>query len=267
MINSGKKCLLVTSFGTTYPEIDKACIAATEKRIADGFPGYEVRRAYTSEIVRKILRERDGLQVDNLRIALKKLRDDSFREVIIQPLHIIPGEEYHEKILKVVAEFRNDFERIAVGNPLLTTVNDYAKTIEALKTQLPDHCSDQAVVLMGHGSDHPSNAGYACLQLMLMDVLPQVYVGTVEGYPALEHILPKLKAARCKKVVLMPFMLVAGDHAHHDLAGNGDNSWKSVLEKEGYQVEVYFHGLGENPAFREIYLQHAKDCMAGAEDL
>ncbi|MDD2211384.1 MAG: sirohydrochlorin cobaltochelatase [Desulfitobacteriaceae bacterium] len=264
MIISEKKCLLVASFGTTYTAEEKACIAATEKQMAENFSGYEIRRAFTSEMVRKILREQNGIRVDNVREALEKLRDDAFREVIIQPLHIIPGEEYHEKVRKVVAEFRHDFERIAVGNPLLMTVNDYAETIEALKTQLPTYCSNQAVILMGHGSAHPANAGYACLQLMLTDVLPQVYVGTVESYPALKHILPKLKAARCNKVVLMPFMLVAGDHAHHDLAGDGDDSWKAILEKSGYKVDVYFHGLGENPAFQGIYLRHAKDCMAVA---
>lgn len=262
MINRGKKSILVVSFGTTYPEVDKVCIGATEKQIAESFPGYEVRRAFTSEKVRKILYERDNLQVDNTREALEKLRKDDFREVIIQPLHIIWGEEYQEKVLKVAAEYKDVFDRIVVGKPLLTTVSDYEKAIEALKTQLPGRSHYQAVVLMGHGSDHPANACYACLQLMLMDVLPHVYVGTVEGYPGLEHILRKLNSAQIKEVILMPFMLVAGDHAHNDLAGSGDDSWKSILEKEGCQVEIYLHGLGENPAFREIYLQHVNDSLA-----
>lgn len=256
-----KKAILAVGFGTTHRAESKATIEAIENMAAERFPEYEVRRAYTSEIVRKILKERDGLLVDNTWEALESLRKDGFQEVILQPLHIICGEEYQEKVLDAAAQYQDAFDKIAVGRPLLTTIGDYRVAIEALKAQLPPRNDQQAVVLMGHGSDHPANASYACLQLMLMDEAPNVFVGTVEGYPAFEDVLPKLKAAGTKKVVLMPFMLVAGEHVHHDLAGDHEASWKTILEKEGYEVQTYLHGLGENPAFREIYLQHIEQAF------
>jgi len=256
MTNKTKKAILAVSFGTTHHAESKVTVEAIEKKASECFPEYEVRRAYTSEIVRKVLKERDGLHVDNAWEALENLKKEQFQEVVIQPLHIICGEEYQEKVLAAAGQYKDVFDRIAVGRPLLTTVGDYIAAIKALKGQLPPQSDQQAVVLMGHGSDHPANASYACLQLMLMDELPNVFVGTVEGYPAFDDVLLKLKAAEIKKVVLMPFMLVAGEHVHHDLAGGHDDSWKTVLEKEGFEVQTYLHGIGENPAFQEIYLQH-----------
>jgi len=261
MTNRTKKSILAVSFGTAHRATDKSALEVIEKRIAEHFPEYEVRRVFTSEIVRKILEERDGIHVDNLQEALENLWRERFREVIVQPLHIICGEEYQKKVLQVVAKYTDAFDKILVGDPLLTKIEDYEASIEALKAQLPSMCDGRAVALIGHGSIHPANASYACLQLLLQDELPHVYVGTVEGYPDFDYILRKLKSAKIKEVVLMPFMLVAGEHVHHDLLGGHDESWKTVLEREGFKVYAYLHGLGENLAYQEIYIQHIKRCL------
>jgi sirohydrochlorin cobaltochelatase len=259
--NDGKKVILVVSFGTTYQETREATIEACENRIAQSFPGYEIRRAFTSSIVRKVLRERDNVFVDDTGEALLKIKKDDFSEVIVQPLHIIPGEEYHEKILKPVREFKGQFARLAVGKPILFGHEDYMTAIEALKVQMPKLKDDQAVILMGHGSDHPANACYAMLQLILFDTLPNVFVATVEGYPELDDVIAKLKARDIREVTLMPYMLVAGDHAINDMAGDEKDSWKNILEEEGFKVGVYLHGLGENVAYQDIYAEHVRSCI------
>ncbi|MCR4442789.1 MAG: sirohydrochlorin cobaltochelatase [Peptococcaceae bacterium] len=260
-----KKAILVVSFGTTHHDACKVTIEACEEEIARRFPGYETRRAFTSNIIRKTLKERDGMEIDDTGEALRKLKEEGFGEVIVQPLHIIPGEEYHEKVLKPAAPYREQFERLVVGRTVLAAASDYAAAAEALKRQLPRLDEDQAVVLMGHGSDHPANACYAMLQLVLMATLPRVFIAGVEGYPGIGDVVSRLKAGGIKKVVLMPYMLVAGEHAKNDLAGDEDDSWKKMLEREGFEVSLYLHGLGENPAYREIFVRRVADCLKAAE--
>lgn len=256
-----KKGILVVSFGTTYADTCARTIAACEKAIAEEFTEYQVRRAYTSNMIRRILRERDGLEIDSLEEALERMLQDGFKQIVIQPLHIIPGEEYHEKIIKQSRRFENSFEKLEIGRPLLFNEDDYYLAAAALRNQLPVLDDKKAVLLMGHGSDHPANACYAQFQMILADEIPHVYVANVEGYPGLENVIPRLKADGIKEVTLMPLMLVAGEHAHRDMAGENEDSWKSQLTKEGFQVNIYLHGLGENSAYREIYLQHVRDCL------
>lgn len=256
-----KKGILVVSFGTTHEDTRKSCIESVEKRIAEEFLWLDVRRAFTSNMIINKLKSRDNLIIDTPEQALKKMKDEEFDEVIIQPLHIIPGKEYGE-IVETVKIYEKSFKKLILGRPLLTLVEDYKIAVDALKHQLPELREDKAVLLMGHGTYHPANACYSCLQSVINDENLNVYVGTVEGYPELDDIIPKLKKASIKEVILMPFMLVAGDHAKNDLAGEED-SWKSILEKEGFEVEVYLHGLGENPEYQNIYVKHIKDAMAG----
>lgn len=260
MQNKYKKGILVVSFGTSYEHTRKANIEAVEIKINEAFKDYEVRRAFTSSRIIKKLKERDNIFIDNTSEALEKMKREGFEEVIIQPLHIIPGIEY-EKIVTVFKEHGSNFEKIEIGTPILYSMDDYEEAVEALKSQLPDIKEDSAVVLMGHGTYHPSNACYACLQSFLSDEGLNVYVGTVEGYPEIEHIIPKLKNRNVKEVTLMPYMLVAGDHAINDMASDEEDSWKSILEKEGFKVNMYIHGLGENPDYQRIYVNKVKEAM------
>ncbi|NLX91097.1 MAG: sirohydrochlorin cobaltochelatase [Firmicutes bacterium] len=257
-----KKGILVISFGTSYADTRKVTIEACEEKIAASFPDYEVRRAFTSSIIIKKLKERDNIQIDTPEEALNKMKDEGFTKVIVQPLHIIPGLEY-EEVLAVVNNFRGSFKELTVGRPVLYGIEDYKQAVEALKQQLPALDKDHAVVLMGHGTTHPANACYSCLQSVLNDEESNVLVGVVEGYPGIDNVIAKLKRNNIKEVTLMPYMLVAGDHAINDMAGDEEDSWKSILEREGFKVNIYLHGLGENNSYQEIYVQRVQDCIDG----
>lgn len=257
-----KKGILVISFGTSYADTRKVTIEACEEKIAASFPDYEVRRAFTSSIIIKKLKERDNIQIDTPEEALNKMKDEGFTKVIVQPLHIIPGLEY-EEVLAVVNNFRGSFKELTVGRPVLYGIEDYKQAVEALKQQLPALDKDHAVVLMGHGTTHPANACYSCLQSVLNDEELNVLVGVVEGYPGIDNVIAKLKRNNIKEVTLMPYMLVAGDHAINDMAGDEEDSWKSILEREGFKVNIYLHGLGENNSYQEIYVQRVQDCIDG----
>ncbi len=261
-----KKAILAVSFGTAVPETRRANIDVLENEIREAFPGWEVRRAFTSGMVRAKIAAEEGLQVDPPAAALGRLGRDGFREVIVQPTHIIPGDEY-DRLTAAMEPFRRAhiFESLKLGRPLLYhggtepgQPDDYRIAVEALREQLPEFAPSERgrVVLMGHGSGHVSDRCYDWLQERLeMAGLP-VFTATVEGSRTFEAALAWLKSENAGRVALMPFMLVAGDHAMNDMAGEEDDSWQSRLNAAGYPVECYLQGLGENPVFRRIYLRH-----------
>ncbi|MDD4601344.1 Sirohydrochlorin cobaltochelatase [bioreactor metagenome] len=266
---TGKKAILVVSFGTTYPDTRKLTIESVESKIQAAFPDYEVRRAFTSRIIIKKLAERDSIQIDNEQQALERLKAEGYKEVIVQPLHIEAGAEY-EKVRRMVSSYAHSkaFDRISLGRPILYYMgqeekpDDYAAAIEAIKNQMPELGRRDAIVFMGHGGVHPSNAAYAVLQMKIADAgLNNVFIYTVESYPMLDQVVDKLKANKIKKVTLMPFMLVAGDHATNDMAGDEEDSAKSQLLQAGFKVDTYVHGLGENAAIQDIYVQHVQDAI------
>lgn len=265
---TGKKAILVVSFGTTYADTRKVTTDAVEKKIQAAFPDYEVRRAFTSRIIIKRLADRDGLQFDTEKQALDKLKAEGYTDVIIQPLHMEAGDEY-EKLMKVVSKYEKSFNNISVGRPVLYYTgqegekpDDYLMAIKAIQNQFPKLGKGEAIALMGHGGVNPSNAAYAALQLKVQDAgLKNVFIFTVEGYPTFENLVNELKANKIKKVTLMPLMLVAGDHANEDMAGADKESFKSQLLAAGFQVETYIHGLGENTGIQDIYVQHVKDAI------
>ncbi len=265
-----KKAIVVVSFGSTYEETVKKSIESTENKIRTAFPGYDVFRAFTSRMVIRRLSER-GIQVDTEKQAIERLQAAGYQEVYVQPLHIVAGEEY-DKVKRSVVEYAHAkdkaFERIAIGRPLLFYMgqeeqpDDYLTVIEAVKSQLAKLEKDQAVVFMGHGGVHPANAAYAVLQMKLEQAgLEHAYVYTVEGFPSLDNVLEKLQKQQVRKVALLPFMLVAGDHAQNDMAGDEPDSAKSQLLAAGFEVEAYLYGLGENAAIQDIYVQHLRDAM------
>lgn len=252
-----KKAILAVSFGTSCREPLKSCIEAAEDRLFEAFPSYEQRRAFTSEIIVNKLAERDGFFVETPAEALLRLTDEGFTRVVVQSLHVLPGYEYQE-LKDTVREFEEGgaFSAVSLGEPLLYAHEDYGSSVEALKKQLPPDKSGEAVLLMGHGTSHFSNACYYCLQNALQSAGLKVHIANAEGHPSLEELLPALKGSGLRKIHLMPFMLVAGEHAANDMAG-GDRSWRARLEKEGFEVEVHMRGLGENEAFRQIYVRKA----------
>ena len=271
---AAKKAILVVSFGTTYGDTRKVTIEAVEDKMRATFPDYEVRRAFTSRIIIKKLADRDGIQVDTEKQALDKLKDEGYSEVIVQPLHMEAGEEY-EKVSRVVAHYTHSkaFTKISLGRPVFYYTgqkdkpDDYTIAIKAIQTQLPKLGKYDAVAMMGHGGVHPSNAAYAVLQMKMQDAgLKNIFVFTVEGYPTVENVIKQSKEQKIKKVILMPLMVVAGDHATNDMAGDEEDSFKSQFLQAGFKVDTYLHGLGENAAIQEIYVQHVKDAIEGKYD-
>ena len=212
-----KKAILVVSFGTSYHETRRKTIEACENKIKESFEGYDFYRAFTSRMIINKLRKRDNMFIDNPSEALEKLYNDGYKEVVIQSLHIICGEEYN-KLKDMVAEYEDKFEKISIGRPLLTYIDDYRQTVEAVRKDLDNMDIDEAVVFMGHGTEHESHASYPAIEYMFRDCGINAFVGTVEGYPEIEQVIKRLKDNNIKTVDLIPFMLVAGDHAINDMA-------------------------------------------------
>ncbi|WP_427338806.1 sirohydrochlorin cobaltochelatase [Caloranaerobacter sp. DY30410] len=264
-INSNKRAILVVSFGTSYAKTRKLTIEATEKRFEEEFPAYDIIRAFTSQTIINILKKRDNIEVFNVKEALEYLKNQGYSEVIIQPLHIINGIEYEELVSEAM-NYVKFFDKFKIGRPLLTSTEDYKETVNALAKQFTNLKENEAVVFMGHGTCHHSNAAYVAMEYVFNDLgYKNVFVGTVEGYPEIEQVMNRLKENNIEKVTLMPFMLVAGEHALNDMAGEESDSWKTILEKAGYEVDVYLHGLGENRGIQNIYIRHAYEAKTIVE--
>ena len=255
-----KKAILVVSFGTSYHETRKKTIEVCENKIKESFKDYDFYRACTSGMIINKLKKRDNMFIDNPSEALEKLYNAGYQEVVVQSLHIICGDEYN-KLKDMVVQYEDKFDKISIGRPLLTYIDDYRETVEAVKKDLDKMDIDEAVVFMGHGTEHESHSSYPAIEYMFRDYGINAFVGTVEGYPELEQVIKKLKNRNIKTVDLLPFMLVAGDHAINDMASDEEDSWKTILEKEGFNVKVHVKGLGENPYIQEKFKNHALDCM------
>lgn len=252
------KGLLVVSFGTSYAETRKRTIEALERDLALAFPDYRIYRAFTSRMIIKKLKKQ-GLAVMTVPEALKAMEQDGIRQVLIQPTHVINGIE-NDGMREEARQMRGAFESIFVGDPLLTSHRDNEEAIGAVMEEFKDLDEDEALVFMGHGSDHYANSVYAALDYMFKDMgYKNVFVGTVEAYPSVESLSRMIKDSRAKRIVLAPFMIVAGDHANNDMAGEDEDSWKSRFEKAGYPVECRLKGLGEYPGIRQIFVRHAKE--------
>lgn len=258
-----KKGILVVSFGTSILNILKSCIESTENSIKNAFKDYEVRRAFTSNMIISKLKIENNIYIDTVDEALKKMKEEHFEEIYIQPLHIIPGDEY-DKMLKYSKKYKDVFKKLVIGRPILYREDDYRIAAMALKKQITENYNGKAIILMGHGSTHPINASYSMLQNILRDTgIKNIFIATVEGYPILENVIPQLKKQNIDNIILMPFMLVAGNHVVEDMAGDSQDSWKNRLGKLGFKVEMYLHGLGENMAFHQIYINHIRDSING----
>lgn len=256
-----KQGILAVSFGTSHRETREKTIAAIEQQMQEAFPAYEVRRAFTSGMIMGILKKRDGIYVDNVTAALEKMARDGFTHVLLQPTHILNGDEY-DKIADQAEACSHKFRQITIGKPLLTDSSDYEAVCRILMEQFPKGGKAEAILLMGHGTGHFADAAYAALDYRFKALgRDDIFVGTVEGYPALEDVIPQLCRYGAKKVTLLPFMVVAGDHAVNDMAGDEKDSWKSVLQREGMETECILKGLGEFPKIREMYIRHAEEAL------
>ena len=255
---TGKQELLVVSFGTTYEETRRQTIGAIEDALAAAFPGYEVRRAFTSRMIVKKLRERDGIAVDSPEEALERAVRCGVKTLIIQPTHLMDGNEYHK--LEAIAEpYRNSFETLRIGAPLLTSEADFETLAKACASHFADRDPGTAVALMGHGTDAASNAVYSRMQEVIRkNDGEDFFIATVEGEPVIEDILPEMQEKQVRKVILAPLMIVAGDHANNDLAGDEEDSWKSILERAGMDTEARLQGIGAWTEVQELFAEHVR---------
>lgn len=254
-----QKAILAVSFGTSHRDTLAVTIEAIEGELRSAFPDRAFRRAFTSGMICRALKARDGLSVDSPAQALRHLSREGFTDVIVQPTHVINGEEY-DKLLAQAAPFARSFARLAVGRPLLTSAEDYRAAAEAILAQLPLAEPGAAVVFMGHGTEHYVNSAYAQLEYLFHDLgRKDILVGTVEGYPGLDEVIRRLaERPAVKRALLLPLMVVAGDHAKNDLSGDGPDSWKSRLTALGYEVRCGLRGLGEYPGIRALFVAHAR---------
>ena len=256
-----KQAILVVSFGTTHQDTRDKTIGAIELALAERYPDRTLRRAFTSGMIMRVLKERDHLIIDNVSEAMEHLIEDGFTDVLIQPTHIINGDEY-DKMIAQIEPYKEKLNILHVGAPLLTSSEDYTKTCEAIIKNAPELKESDVLILMGHGTGHFADAAYAALDYRFKALgYTNVFVGTVEGYPSLETVLEQMKPLAPEKVILMPFMIVAGDHAVNDMASDEEDSWRSVCESEGYEVECIVKGIGEFKEIQQIYADHARDCM------
>ena len=255
-----KKGILVISFGTSYRETREKTIEALEKAVTEKFKDYDVRRAFTSKMIIKKLKERDGIQVDYVDEALKKFLNDGIKDVMVMPTHIMNGTEF-DFVAHYVALFRDKFDNLRISTPLLSSEEDYDDVVKAIdesyvKRFFKDSSNGTAIVFMGHGTEHFANATYSQLQLKLMALgYEHIYVTTVEGFPTFDDTMRFMSGHKYNKVILAPFMLVAGDHALNDIAGDDEDSLKSKFISAGCDVECIIEGLGEQKAFQDLFIK------------
>lgn len=249
-LESGDKiALLMVHFGTTHENTRALTIDAINQKAKEQFPQMEIREAYTSRIIMRILNKR-GVRKLNPVEALAQLKAEGYTHVVVQSTNIIDGIEM-ESLRKDIAQMKPLFKEIRLGMPLLYTPEDYKQVIDCLAEKGQEKTF---TILVGHGTYTPATAQYAMLDYMLQaEGYADFAVGTVEGYPTFDNAISKAQTKKkIKQVQLIPFMFVAGDHAKNDIAGD----MKEVLEKKGYNVSVHMEGLGENPAIQQIYIDH-----------
>ena len=258
-----KDAIVVMTFGTTFAENRAKTIDATIEGIKAAHPGVKVVTAYTSHIIIDRVAANEGIKYPTPEEALAQLKAEGYTRVALTTLDVIPGMEYNYK-LGVFNSYKQDFKKMTIGTPLMywqgqeEQADDVTEVLEAFATQFPKTKKGEGIVIMAHGTPNIANAYYAVIQEKLQEMgYDNVFIETVEGWPSLETIIPKMKAKKIKKVTIMPFMMVAGDHANNDMAGSEEDSHKSILEKEGIKVEAYIHGLGENEAVRNVFVERA----------
>ena len=282
----GENELLVVSFGTSFNDSRAEDIGGIEKALQTAYPDWSVRRAFTAQIIINHVQARDDEKIDNMDQALERAVNNGVKNLIIQPTHLMHGAEYDE-LKEAVDNYKDKFESVTIAEPLLgevgadaTIINDDKKAVaEAITAQAVESSSydsldaaeadGTAFVFMGHGTSHTAKISYSQMQTQMNELgYKNVFIGTVEGEPeetSCENVIEAVKAAGYKKVVLRPLMVVAGDHANNDMAGEDDDSWKSQFEASGAfdEIDTQIEGLGRIDAIEQLYVQHTQAAMDG----
>ena len=255
----GKDELMVVSFGTSYNDSRRQTIGAIEQALEDAFPAWSVRRGFTSQIIIDHVKSRDKEVIDNVDEAIKRASKNGAKRLVVQPTHLMNGYEYAD-LEKELTKNSDAFEKVALGKPLLTSDEDFTKVAQAIIDFTAEYDDgNTAIVFMGHGTEADSNKVYSTMQAELAKLGKEhYYVGTVEASPSVDDVLAEVKKGNYKRVVLEPLMIVAGDHANNDMAGDEKDSWKSKFSAEGYEVKCILSGLGELKPIQNLFVEHAQ---------
>ena len=263
-----KDAILVMTFGTTFANTRAKTIDAVEAAIQKAHPDIPVFEAYTSHIIIDRVKAKEGIQKMTPEEAFSKLKAEGYTRVAVVSLDVIPGMEYsYDSIITKMQ--MSKFKELSLATPLMYfqgtegEPDQVVDFLNAVKSQFPVMGKEDATLIMAHGTPHPGNAYYSVIQDRIEKLgMNNVFVYSVEGRPNLDDVIPKLKAKGFKNVTLMPIMMVAGDHANNDMAGDEPDSHKSILTKAGFKVNTYIHGLGENENVRALYIQRADEALA-----
>ena len=277
----GENELLVVSFGTSFNDSRAQDIKGIEDALQEAYPDWSVRRAFTAQIIINHVQARDDEHIDNMQQALDRAVANGVKNLVVQPTHLMHGAEYDE-MTAAIEEYKDKFESVAIAEPMLGEVGDDATVINEDKEAVAKAITDEAVktagydsmeaaaedgtafVFMGHGTSHTANVTYDQMQTQMENLgFTNAFIGTVEGKPedtACDAVIAKVKDAGFKKVILRPLMVVAGDHANNDMAGDDDDSWKSMFEASGEfdSVDCQIEGLGRIDAVEQLYVEHTK---------
>lgn len=277
----GENELLVVSFGTSFNDSRATDIGGIEKALQEANPDWSVRRAFTAQIIINHVQARDDEKIDNMQQALDRAVDNGVKNLVVQPTHLMHGAEYDEMV-EAIDGYKDKFESVAIAEPMLGEVGDDATVINDDKKAVAQAITDEACkeagfddmqaaadagtafVFMGHGTSHTANVTYDQMQTQMNDLgFTNAFIGTVEGEPedtACEAVIEKVKEAGFKNVILRPLMVVAGDHANNDMAGDDEDSWKSQFEASGDfdSVDCQIAGLGRIEAVEDLYVEHTK---------
>lgn len=263
-----KDAILVMTFGTTFADTRAKTIDAVEAAIQKAHPDIPIFEAYTSHIIIDRVKAKEGIQKMTPEEAFSKLKAEGYTRVAVVSLDVIPGMEYsYDSIITKMQ--MSKFKELSLATPLMYfqgtegEPDQVVDFLNAVKSQFPAMGKEDATLIMAHGTPHPGNAYYSVIQDRIEKLgMNNVFVYSVEGRPNLDDVIPKLKAKGFKNVTLMPIMMVAGDHANNDMAGDDPDSHKSILTKAGFKVNTYIHGLGENENVRALYIQRANEALA-----
>ena len=280
----GENEILVVSFGTSFNNSRVADIKGIEDALQDAYPDWSVRRAFTAQIIINHVQARDGEMIDNVNQALDRAVANGVKNLVVQPTHLMHGAEYDE-LIGELDNYKDQFESVQVAEPLLGEVGEDATVINADKKAVAEILTAEAVktagydsqdaakedgtafVFMGHGTSHAAKVSYSQMQTQMQELgYDNVFIGTVEGEPeetACEAVIEAVAEAGYTKVVLRPLMVVAGDHANNDMAGEDEDSWLSMFKASGKfdSVDTQIAGLGEIEGIQQIYVEHTADAM------
>jgi sirohydrochlorin cobaltochelatase len=259
--STAKPAIVLAAFGTTTAAFDT--YKHFEEKVKERFPDYEIRWAFTSRKVRHKVGAEQGKKLNDLGTTLGELKTAGYNRVVVQSLHIVPGEEWEKKVVEVSREIPG--LKVALGKPLLSSPKDQERVFQTIAQTFPKDSKDTVVVLMAHGSPSPeATRAYFAFDRLLRAHYQNVFLGTVEGKPTKEEAFEAVKKANPGTVVLMPFMFVAGEHVAKDMLGADAESWKSeLLKQKPYHIEGVTKGLGYQDGIINIYLDHLAQALKG----